>query len=84
MPYLYYQRIVAAPTTHRAENEGEFFIDMQLGPRTGASNTAQQPSGNGAGRNRTSTRGRLDVALTIQRLLKPRKRMPSGRLVRLS
>jgi hypothetical protein len=38
---LYFQRIIAATSTYRAKNEGEIYIDVQLGPRMGRATTAQ-------------------------------------------
>jgi hypothetical protein len=40
-PYLYYQRIITATSKHRAKNEGEYYLDMQLGPPTGTTTTSQ-------------------------------------------
>jgi hypothetical protein len=38
---LYFQRIIAATSTYRAKNEGEIYLDVQLGPPMGRATTAQ-------------------------------------------
>ena len=40
-PYLYYVRLVPATATTLTRSEGEFYIDMHLGPPTGPGGTAE-------------------------------------------